>query len=133
MSIKKRLAAFGCSVGLAVASLAFFAGPAEAASITICNSGTSVNWIKAYNNSVRKEYFIGPDSCTAVDNAGGNARVNVDPEHRGVDVQSWDKKNAPLGSGTYPGCYNNEDSASNPYNSGTTSYRTFPYTNCVGW
>ena len=99
--------------------------PASAAPyITICNSGNSVSWIKAYNNSVLKEYFIGYDTCVSVDNYGGNARVNVDPEYRGHDVYRWRKKNLPLGSGGYGPYYYNEDSSSNPYNSGTTSYDT---------
>jgi len=95
--------------------------------ITICNYSSSDDDIIAYNDSVFKEYRIDQGACKSVDNAGGNARVDVDPAGGENDIDSYKKKAA----GQYwDACVQSENGASNPYNGTTTTYWTSKGLHC---
>ena len=78
-------------LGLSGAALVGPAGQA-APYITVCNQRYSDDNIKAYNDSVLKEYNINQGSCASVDNYGGNARVDVDPAGGEADIDSYKHK-----------------------------------------
>jgi len=105
--------------------------PADATpNIHICNHPDSVDYIDAYNDSTLQEWVIGPGSCAWVNNAGGNARVDVDISGGMADVDSWKKAKITSNSTSWGPCYNNEDNASNPYNDAETMVRTYVDINC---
>ena len=111
--------------------LAPVAAQAYATQIFICNSGNSDDWIQAYRTSSPfQEWLIGPGQCSAVNDAGGDARVDVDPSGGSADIDSWEKRHNP---DPYGPCYAGENGASNPYsgNEATTTYQTSKYANCI--
>jgi hypothetical protein len=124
----KRLRALLLALLVAAGISAATVQPAMASPyISICNSNYSVANIKAYNDSVRKEYIIDQGQCLNVDNYGGNARVDVEASGQ-PDVSSWFKWET---GGVTDACHNSEASNSNPYNNAQTWYKNYSTFNCA--
>ena len=115
MSTKKKLAAVGCSLILAVGLGVITAAPAQAVSyIWICNNPSSDAWILAYRTSSPfTEAQIGPGDCTQFNDNGGDAKVDTELINDGHDIKKY-RRSKDFGPWTSWVC-NGTQHASDPY------------------